>query len=149
MAALINRKIRRQTREGTATVELAVTVPVLVLIVFGLIEVGQGVLAKQVLVNAARDGARSATLEGATVADVETTVLNFLASSGMEGATVTVSPSPLTVAQGGDPVSVTVSVPFSAISWLPAPFYLGGASLEATVVMRREVFIYSEETEGS
>jgi hypothetical protein len=31
-----------------------------------------------------------------------------------------------------------VSVPFNEVSWLPSPMYLGGRTLTASTVMRRE-----------
>jgi Flp pilus assembly protein TadG len=134
-----------RSRRGTATVELAVTAPVLFLLVFGVIEFGRALTVQQLLSNAARDGARSAILEGATVEQVEATVTSYLAGSNVPNASVAVTPNPLTSAQGGDPVTVSVSVPFTSVSWLPAPWFLGGATLESTVTMRREVFTSSSE----
>ena len=54
------------------------------------------------------------------------------------GGTVTVSPNPPSGAQYGDPVTVTVSIPFSQVSWLPSPMYLGATTLTSATVMRRE-----------
>lgn len=138
------RKIGRCRNRGAAVVEFAVTAPVLFIILFGMIEMGRGLMVKQLLSNAARDGARSAILEGSTAEEVQQTVLSYLGGSKIEGAQVTVTPSPLTLAQGGDPVTVSVSVPFSEVSWLPTPKYLAGVSLEETVIMRREVYTSSE-----
>ncbi len=120
--------------------EFALTIPILVLLTLGMVEISQAVLTKQLLVNAARDGARSATLEGASSQQITTSVQEFLSGASISNASVSISPLPLTLAQGGDPVSVTVSVPFSSISWLPSPMFMGGIDLSATVVMRREVF---------
>ncbi len=131
---------RRPCRRGVAAVEFALTAPLLFLLVFGMIEVGRGLMVQQLLSNAARDGARSATLEGATAEDVEAAVTEYLGGSSVSGVTVAVTPVPLTSAQGGDPVTVKVSVPFTAVSWLPTPQYLSAATLSATVTMRREVF---------
>ncbi len=127
-------------RRGVAAVEFAVTAPLLFLLVFGMIEVGRGLMVQQLLSNAARDGARSAILSGATAENVEASVIEYLGSSSISGASVTVTPNPVTLAQGGDPVTVAVRVPFTAVSWLPAPRYLDGAMLSASVTMRREVF---------
>ena len=138
---------RWSKRRGVATVEFALTVPILFLVVFGLIEIGRGLMVDQLLSNAARDGARSAILGGATVSDVETAVNSYLAGSYVSGAVVTVTPDPLTLAQGGDPVTVAVSVPYSAISWIPTPKYLQGITLESAVTMRREVFTTPPEEE--
>lgn len=134
----------RHRRRGAAVVEFAVTAPVLFLLFFGMMEMGRALMVKHLLSNAARDGARSAILEGATTEDVKETVLNYLSNSTVPGASVSVSPTPLSSAQGGQPVTVTVSIPFNKVTWLPTPKYLGDVTLKETVVMRREVFTSSE-----
>jgi Flp pilus assembly protein TadG len=108
------------------------------LLVFGMIEYGRMVRVQQILTNASREGARQAVLDGATTSAVQSTVNSYLSSGSISGATVTVSPNPPTNAEFGDPVTVTVSIPFSQVSWLPSPMYLGGKTLTATTVMRRE-----------
>jgi hypothetical protein len=95
-------------------------------------------MVQQVLTNAAREGARVGVLDSSTVTDVETTVTSYLTGGGVSGATVTVTPNPLSSAGYGAPVTVTVSVPFSQVSWLPSPMFLKTTSLSASTVMRRE-----------
>lgn len=112
--------------------------PVFFLLVLGMIEYGRMVMVQQVITNASREGARQAVLDGATTAEVQTVVNDYLASGSITGATVTVTPNPPTNAEFGDPVTVAVSIPFSEVSWLPSPMYLGGKTLIATTVMRRE-----------
>jgi hypothetical protein len=90
------------------------------------------------LTNASREGARRAILDGATTQDVVTAVQNYLADSSIAAASVTVTPDPPSDAVSGDPVTVLVEVPFSDVSWLPSPMYLGATNLTATSVMRRE-----------
>ena len=51
-----------QRRRGVATVEFAVILPVLLLLVVGLFELGQLVRVRQILDNAVREGARQASL---------------------------------------------------------------------------------------
>jgi Flp pilus assembly protein TadG len=128
----------RRNRRAAAAVEFAVVAPVFLLLVFGMIEYGRMVMVQQVITNASREGARQAVLDGATTSNVTTTVTSYLTSGSISGATVTVSPNPPTSAQYGDPVTVTVSIPFSQVSWLPSPMYLGGKTLTASTVMRRE-----------
>jgi len=48
------------------------------------------------------------------------------------------SPANPSSAAAGDPVTVTVSIPFADVSWLPSPMYLGGKTLSASTTMRRE-----------
>lgn len=128
----------RRNRRGAAAVEFAVILPVFVLLIFGMIEYGRMVMVQQVITNASREGARKAVLDGATTAQVETVVEEYLASGSIGGATVTVTPDPPSSAESGDPVTVAVSVPFNEVSWLPSPMYLGGKTLTATTAMRRE-----------
>ena len=58
-------------RPGAATLEFAVVIPALFLMIFGLIEIGRGFMVCHLLENAARTGCRSAVVSGATNASVE------------------------------------------------------------------------------
>ena len=106
--------------------------------VFGMIEYGRVVMVYQILTNASREGARAAVLDSATTGSVTTSVNAYLNLAMLTGATVTVAPNPPSNAEYGDPDTVTVSVPFNQVSWLPSPMYLGGKTLISTTVMRRE-----------
>ena len=128
----------RRKRRGAAVVEFALVAPIFILLVFGIIEFGRMVMVQQVITNASREGARLAVLDGSTTSAVNTTVNNYLTSSGITGTTITLSPDPPSSASFGDPVTVTVTVPFSQVSWLPSPMYLGTTDLSATATMRRE-----------
>ena len=119
-------------------VEFAFVAPVLVLLVFGMIEFGRMVMVQQVLTNAAREGARVGILDDATKSDVEDVVEDYLDASNIAGATVTVTPDPPSNAGYGDAVTVTVDIEFGEVSWLPSPMFLQGWELSATTAMRRE-----------
>jgi len=131
-------RLFRRYRRAAAAVEFAVVAPVFLLLVFGMIEYGRMVMVYQVITNASREGARAAVLDGATTNSVTTAVNDYLTTGAVSGATVTVSPNPPSGAQNGDPVTVTVSIPFSQVSWLPSPMYLGSRTLSSATVMRRE-----------
>lgn len=103
-----------------------------------MIEFGRMVMVQQVVTNASREGARLAVLDGTLTADVTTAVTTYLTGASISGATVTVNPSPPSSAGYGAPVTVTVSVPFNQVSWLPSPMFLGGTTMTASTVMRRE-----------
>jgi Flp pilus assembly protein TadG len=132
----------RRNRKGAAVVEMAVVAPVFFLLVFGMIEFGRAIMVEQILTNAAREGARLAVLDSATpVHDtIITKVDTYLRNSGITGATVTVSPNEPTDSsvKNGDPIKVTVTIPFTTVSWTPSPWFLGSQTLKATSVMRRE-----------
>jgi Flp pilus assembly protein TadG len=128
----------RKHRRGASAVEFAIVAPIFILLIFGMIEYGRMVMVQQLITNAAREGARQAVLDGATTANVQSTVTTYLSNSSVSGATVTVSPDPPSNAGAGDPVTVNVSIPFTQVSWLPSPMYLGATTMTASAVMRRE-----------
>jgi len=103
-----------------------------------MIEFGRMVMVQQIITNGSREGARLAVLDGTTTAEVVTAVETYLANASLEGADVSVSPSPPSSAGYGEPVTVVVSIPFDQVSWLPTPMFLGGNTMTATTVMRRE-----------
>lgn len=133
-------------RNGAAVVEMAVVLPVFVTIMLGIIEIGRGMMVGQLVTNAAREGARLATMTGTTNAQVTSTVSTFLQNStGASSSNVTVtitnsnaaSGNTLTNAQTGDLITVQVSLPFSPVSFLPAN-YLAGKSMVASSSMTHE-----------
>jgi len=126
-------------QRGAAAVEFAVVAPIFVLLLFGMIEYGRMVMVQQMLTNATREGARRAVLDGTTLANVKTTVRDYLTSGNITvyDNEITVTPDP-SAAANGDPVTVSTTVPFSRVSWLPSPMFLGSANMTATSVMRRE-----------
>jgi hypothetical protein len=130
----------RRIRRAAAAVEFAVVAPVFFLMIFGMVEYGRMVMVQQVLTNASREGARLAVIDGSDCADVEAHVESYLTNAAIDltGVVVTVTPDPPDSAGFGEPITVSVSIPFSEVSWLPTPMYLGGETLTATTVMRRE-----------
>lgn len=131
------RASRSRKRRGVAAVEFAIVAPFLILLVFGIIECGRAIMVQQVLTNASREGARRAILEATTTSEVTTIVSDYLTNGSIAGATVTVSPTPLSSAGFGDPVTVTVSVPYDQVSWIP-PWFMGGRTLSASTQMHAD-----------
>jgi len=133
-----NARRRRTSRRGATLVEFAAVAPVFFLFLFVMFEFGRLMMVEQVLTNAAREGARRGILEQSTMVEVEEAVNEYLARKTISGATVNVSPAQLNKVGFGSPVTVTVSVPYGAVSWLPAPRYVGEANLLVQSVMRAE-----------
>lgn len=131
------RRMHGRGRRGAAAVELAVVAPLLFLLLFGIIEIGRLLMVQQILTNASREGARRAIVENTTADEVESTVYNYLAETTVPGATVTITPSDPGQAAFGDPVSVTCSVPFVNVGWIPS-WFIGDTTLAATSVMSAE-----------
>lgn len=128
----------RRNRRGAAVVEFAIVAPVFFLLVFGMIEYGRMVMVQQVITNASREGARRAVLDGVTDADVSAAVNSYLANATVSGATTTVTTTPPVPPDVADARTVTVTIPFSQVSWLPSPMFLGSTTLRASTTMRRE-----------
>ena len=125
-------RVHRKQRWGAAVVEFAIVAPLFFLLVFGMVEYGRMVMVQQVLTNASREGARSAVLDGASATAVKASVVEFLEESAINSVTqdnVEITPADPSTAGSGDSVTVTVTVDFDDVSWMPSPMYLGGRQL--------------------
>ena len=138
-----NRKncVKSSNRHGAAAVEFAIVAPIFFMVVLGIIEFGRMSMVQQVITNAAREGARVGVLDDSTFATVDNKVQGYMSGAGITGATTEVTPNPPSSAGFDEPVSVTVSIPFNSVSWLPNPFFIGGSTLQATATMRRETTV--------
>jgi len=75
---------RMRNEKGAALIEAAVTVPIILLISVGIFEFGRAYQTQQVLVNASREGARLAVIEGTTDAQVRARVNDYLTGGGLK-----------------------------------------------------------------
>ena len=107
---------------GAAAVEFALLLPVLLLLVFGIIDLGRALNAQITLTQAAREGARLAALSEANVVSRTQT-----AATGLSGVTVTVTACP-SGGEGTSDATVQVSYPFTFITPLGAIAKLFGDS---------------------
>lgn len=117
-------------RRGASAVELALTLPLMITILTGLWEAGRIIEVQQVLFNSAREAARQAATGQYTNAQVQQIALNYLQiglndTGGTMTATASVTVADLTSpgtdvsnATSLDQLSVTVSIPFSAVRWI-------------------------------
>jgi len=126
-------------RRGASAVEFAIVAPLFFLLIIGIVEFGRALMVQQILTNASRVGAREAITLSTTQSEVVSAATNYASSTSVPGVNVGVSPSPST-AVAGDMVSVTVSIPYSDITWIPAPWFLSSTTLTATSAMRKEGF---------
>ena len=128
------------SERGTALLEAALTLPLLLIVSVGIFEFGRGYQTWQVLTNAAREGARVAVLPGTTgSAEVETRVRQYMASGQLAdaaGATVTVD-STVDISFGAGTAKssvVTVRYPFRFMVLQPvASLLVRGSTLGAPI----------------
>ena len=120
---------------------MALILPVFLTLILGMIEASRLGMVCQMLTTAAREGCRVAVLNGMTQTDVQNRVNAVLTGSGISVGTVTPTcPSPYTwgSAPGGTAINVSLSVPYSQVSWLTTPFFLKGATVSASATMSSE-----------
>lgn len=133
------RKTSTGDRRGISTVEFALIAPLFFMLVLGCIELGRGLMVQQVLTNASRVGVRNAVMLSGTTSSSTTAATEFANGATVGGVSVAVTPNPST-ASAGDMISLTVSVPFANVTWVPAPWFMANKTLSATSVMRKEGF---------
>jgi len=132
-------RLYRKKQRGASVVEFAVIAPLFFMLILGIIEFGRVMTVQQVITNAAREGARMAILDGSSASEVESWVTEYLAGAHIEGAAIAIDPAQPSSAGYGAPITVSVSIPISEISWLPSPlFFKKSNTLSASAVMRRE-----------
>lgn len=128
---------RRQPRRGLAATELAVCLPVIVLLVLAMIEACTMIFLKQSLTVASYEGARTALRQNASAADVRSACEAVLADRRVQGGSVTLSPSNLNAVAPGEYIDVVVSAPTESNSVIPGSF-MRGMTLSGTASMMKE-----------
>jgi hypothetical protein len=123
-------------RRGVAAAELAVCLPVVVLLVIGTIEACSAIFLKQALTVAAYEGIRTAVLDG-TSAGVQSACNQILKDRKVQGGTVQIKPADLSALEPGEYIDVTISAPCDSNSPVPTTFYRG-RTLTATASMMVE-----------
>ncbi len=106
MVTTDRRPLSPHESRGAVAVELALVLPILVLLVFGIIEFGRGYHAKAALAHAAREAVREAALD---IGDPATTARN--AAPLLDGASMTVTVDPAGSCVIGEDVTVTLTYP--------------------------------------
>lgn len=142
--------IRKRDRRGAAVVEMAMVLPIFVMVVLGIVEFGRAMMVGQMVTNAAREATRLSIVDGSSNASVTEWVGSFLNDSlGVNTSDVTVvitvdpaqgNDDPLDKiedAQSRDLVTIKVEVPFDKVSYIPGD-YLSGKKLKAQSAMRHE-----------
>jgi Flp pilus assembly protein TadG len=134
-------------QKGASAVEFAIILPVLLLVLFGIIEFSIAFYDKAMITNASREGARAgivfraSPLTNVEITDIVNNYLsdNLITFSGTSVPDITVTPVDTSTLTMGDPLTVTVSYPYN---YYVLPGFVAGLTgsinLNATTVMRME-----------
>ena len=126
---------RKQRNRGAATVELALCLPMLLLIIFGAVEGGSMIYLKQALVQTAYEGAKVGIKPNATNADVVAATQSVLGGRSLDRAVVTTNPTNIESARRGDQIIISVSAPGDSNSLFPfGPFKGRNVSVQAVMI---------------
>ena len=133
-----NKRFRAsQKRDGATTVEFAMTIPILFLLLFAALEFTRAFMLIHSADNAAYEGARRGIIPGANVAVVEQSARTILDAMGARNVSVTVTPN--TIDNNVDEVTVDISIPMNQNGFL-APVFFKNRQIRSTMTMRRERF---------
>ncbi len=136
---LFNPKRRHGEKRAIAAaiVEFAVVLPLLLTILFGIIEYGWVFMVRQTLQHASREGCRLAVLQTsvAPYTNVTTRVADIMGTTNAAGYTLAMNHA---VAGVSDTETVTVSVPYNDISLVGGFFGTANYTLAGTTSMRKE-----------
>ena len=128
----------RRNRRGVAAAELAVCLPVIVMLVIATIEACSALFLKQSLTTAAYEGVRTAIEENATTKNVQAACDQILADRKIQDAKVTIKPSNIAALTPGDFIDVSVSAPCASNSVVVPTTFYRGRTLSATASMMIE-----------
>jgi Flp pilus assembly protein TadG len=131
---------RNSDRHGTVSVEVALTLPILLLFMFGAIEFSRMNMLRNTAENASYEGARHAALPGATKQKVKAAAQNVLDLLSVKNATINVNPGNIT--NSTEEVQVKVSIPIADNTWILPMF-------SADKVIVKKIRLTRERTTGS
>ena len=134
----VHKKLRSES--GASAVEFALLLPVLMMILFGIIEFGLALHRQAILTNASREGARLGIVQSIpaiTTAAINAQIDTYLTAAGIPPGTVT----PRNIVLGtvtGTPVTVSLTLPYTYAVLPGLTSITPSINLVATTVMRHE-----------
>lgn len=125
----------RQSRRGTAAVEFSICAVVLVLLVFGGIELARASMLQHIADHAAYVAAREVIVPGADASTAIGKANDYMSKLGINGASITVTPS--TITESDSVVQVSVEIPGAGNLWVTPQFMLGNVNGDCSLVTER------------
>ncbi len=106
------RPAARRSERGAAAIEFALVLPVLIMLVFGIIEFGRGYHAKVELTGAVREGARELAL-GKSSAEAAAATIDAAPGIALTSSDISTVACPAGGAEGTARVTATYGVPYN------------------------------------
>jgi Flp pilus assembly protein TadG len=129
--------MNRGSRRAVAATELAVCLPILILLVLAMIESCTMIFLKQALTVAAYEGIRTSIEPDATTATVEAACNAVLTDRRVNDAKITITPTNFQSIARGEYITVTVSAPAGKNSVIPGSCF-SGRTLAGSATMMKE-----------
>jgi Flp pilus assembly protein TadG len=132
---LVGRRIA--PRRGAAAAEMAICLPLMVMLVLGSIETCSMIYLRHSLTIASYEAARVAINFDGTNTEVMARAEEILAAREVADADIDIEPSDVEMVERGQPLSITVSAPSDSNNILP-PWFYGGKTLSHRMTMVKE-----------
>jgi Flp pilus assembly protein TadG len=137
-------RTNRRRERGTSVVEMAIVLPLLLMLVFAVGEFGLMYQQWQTLTNAAREGARTGVVfrgtscaSGTVQTEIENAVSTYMANTGVSLGAITTNATGV-CAGSGSTLQVTAQVPYSFAALPGLAGLQSSITLSATSTMRNE-----------
>lgn len=130
---------RMFNERGASAVEFALVLPLLMMILFGIIEFGIALYRQAILTNASREGARVGIVQcTANCPSMAATVNTYLANAGINPGEVTPDYGTCPAVAFPNPVCVTLTMPYTFVVLPGLTSVAPQINLVARTVMRHE-----------
>jgi Flp pilus assembly protein TadG len=136
MSALPFRR-RLDSRRGAAAAELAICLPLIVMLVLASIEACSMIFLDHSLTIASYEGVRVAINFDGTNADVLERCNEIIDERDVADANIAINPANVASVARGQPIAITVSAPCNSNTIIP-PWFYGGRTLSVTTTMVKE-----------
>jgi hypothetical protein len=135
----LSKKHRKSSRRGGAVVELAIVMPVLIMIIFGAIEASNLLYLQQAITETAYDGALRASRPGATDAAVKNELVTLLEARGITADSIEIGDSVNTIENVPSGHLFKVLIRADTASHLVSPkVFANFSKIEVHVVARKQ-----------
>ena len=124
-------------RPGVAAAEMAICLPLIVMLVLGSLEACSMIFLHHGLAIASYEGARVAINYDGTNGEVASRYQEIIDSRNIQGASLQLIPADCAQVPRGSTIAVTVTAPCNDNAIIP-PWFFGGQSLTSTTTMVKE-----------